>query len=87
MSGLDHPHRLWNIALRVRGQNLFGLPVITAGTENGMFGFRAAGIVRLILTLCGFHTAGSIVMAAGCWLKATGARACLKFKTTRAGFG
>lgn len=66
MSGLDHPHQSWNIVARVQGPNLFGSLATTAGTERVIFGSPVAGIVRLILTLCGFPIAGSTAMAAGC---------------------
>ena len=51
-----------------------GLPAITAGMGDATYGFRVVGIVRLIHTKCGLHIAGNIGMAAGCWLRGTGAR-------------
>lgn len=73
MSGLDLRHRLWSGGHHRRNAGMCGLGAITAGMVNAMFGFPGAGIVHLIRMLSGFNTAGSIAMAAGCWLKDTGA--------------
>jgi hypothetical protein len=50
-----------------------GLRAITAGMGAVMFGFPGAGIVRLMSMPGGFRIAGFTAMAAGCWLKDTGA--------------
>src|SRR5580658_500329 len=47
---------------------------IIAGTDTVISGSTATGGVRRIPARFGSHTAGSIVTAAGCWLKGTGSK-------------